>query len=102
MTSMGKRVKRRRVVAAFLGFALAAPFLSRAQQASVKTPKVGVLWPGSPPDKWDSAFRRGMQSLGYVDGKTIRLEYRWAQGKQENLSKLASELVQAKVDLIVT
>ena len=59
-------------------------------------------WPGSPPDKWDEAFRQGLRTPGYVDGRNILLEYRWAEGKQERLPALAQELVRLGVDVIVT
>jgi putative ABC transport system substrate-binding protein len=65
-------------------------------------PRRGLLWPGGPPDKWDEAFRQGLQAHGYVDGQNILLEYRWAEGRQDRLSELAEELIRLKVDLIVT
>jgi putative ABC transport system substrate-binding protein len=79
---------------------LAAPFAAGAQPA--KTPRVGLLRPGSPPDPYVDAFRRGLQDLGYVEPLTILLEYRWAEGRSSRLPRLASELVQLKVDVIVT
>ena len=48
------------------------------------------------------AFRRGLRELGYVEGKNLTIEYRWAQGKLERLSELASELARLKVDVIAT
>jgi putative ABC transport system substrate-binding protein len=64
--------------------------------------RIGVLWPGSPPDKWDEAFRQGLRAQGYVEGQNILLEYRWAEGKHEHLPALAEELVRLRVDVIVT
>lgn len=61
-----------------------------------------MLWPGSPPDKWDEAFRQGLRAQGYVEGQNILLEYRWAEGKHEHLPALAEELVRLRVDVIVT
>src|SRR6516162_1548020 len=92
---------RRREFIVTLGGAAAWPLAARAQLRS-RLPRVGLLWPGSPPDKWDAAFRQGLHSLGYVEGQNILLEYRWAEGKQERLRGLAEELVGLKVDLIVT
>jgi putative ABC transport system substrate-binding protein len=94
-------MQRREFIALLVGAATAWPPASRAQ-APIKLPRVGLLWPGSPPDKWDEAFRQGLHTLGYVEGRNILLEYRWAEGKQERLRGLAEELVALKVDLIVT
>src|SRR5215470_9164527 len=51
-----------------------------AQQAT-KVPRVGLLRPGSPPDPYVDAFRQGLRDRGYVEGQTIALEFRWAEGK---------------------
>jgi putative tryptophan/tyrosine transport system substrate-binding protein len=92
----------RRYFITLLGVSVAAwPLAARAQPPN-RLPRLGVLWPGSPPDKWDDAFRQGLHALGYVEGRNILLEYRWAEGKQEHLRGLAEELVALKVDLIVT
>ena len=59
----------------------------------------------STPAAWASrvdAFRAGLRDLGYVEGKNIVVEYRFAQGQYERLSELAAELVRLKVDVIVT
>ncbi len=77
------------------------PLAADAQQAT-KVPRVGLLRPGSPPDPYVDAFRQGLRDLGYVEGQTIALEFRWAEGKSAILSRLAAELVQVKVDVIVT
>src|SRR5262245_38470799 len=65
-------------------------------------PRVGLLRPGSPPDFYVDAFRRGLHDLGYVERQTIALEYRWAEGRLARFPRLAAELVQLKVDVIVT
>jgi len=96
----------RRIFIALLGGSAVAWLLGAgipaAAQQRPKVPRVGVLWPGAPPDKWDQAFRHGLGTYGYVDEQNILLEYRWAEGKQERLPELAKELIQLKVDLIVT
>jgi putative tryptophan/tyrosine transport system substrate-binding protein len=93
---------RRREFVALLGGAVAAWPVAASAQQRAKVPRLGVLWPGSPPDNWDEAFRQGLHALGYVEGRNISLEYRWAEGKQPRLRDLAEELVHLNVDLIVT
>jgi putative ABC transport system substrate-binding protein len=95
------QLKRREFITLLGGATIACP-LPLSAQAPTRLPRVGVLWPGSSPDKWDEAFRQGLHTLGYVEGRNILLEYRWAEGKQERLRGLAEELVGLKVDLIVT
>jgi putative ABC transport system substrate-binding protein len=80
---------------------LAAPPAAVGQQPA-KIPRVGLLRPGSPPDPYVDAFRQGLRDLGYVEGQTIAIEYRWAEGRSARLPLLATELVQLKVDVIVT
>jgi putative ABC transport system substrate-binding protein len=66
-------------------------------------PRIGVLWAGSGSDNQASlnAFRQGLRELGYVEGRSIAIEYRWGEGKYEQLPKLAAELVHLKMDVIV-
>jgi putative ABC transport system substrate-binding protein len=98
-------MRRRQFIGLIGALAVGLPFVlgkpALAQPTST-TPRVGILWPGAPPDKWDEAFRQGLRALGYVEGRNILFEYRWAEGKQERLAELAKELIQQKVDLIVT
>jgi len=78
------------------------PLASKAQ-STAKIPRVGLLRPGSPPDPYVDVFRRALQDLGYVEGRTILLEYRWAEGRSGRFPRLASELIHTdKVDVIVT
>ncbi|HYT57805.1 MAG TPA: ABC transporter substrate-binding protein [Verrucomicrobiae bacterium] len=58
--------------------------------------------PTSTPDPNAEAFRQGLRDLGYIDGKNIRLEYRYAQGMEDRLPGLVAELVKLKVDVIVS
>ena len=80
---------------------LAAP-LSAPAQAPAKVPRIGLIRTGSPPDPYVEAFVQGLRDLGYVEGRTIAIEYRWAQGNPERIPGLTEELVRLKVDSIVT
>ena len=79
---------------------LAAPLAAEAQQPA-KIPRIGILRSGSPPDPFVEAFRQGLRELGYVEGRNISIEYRWAKGRNERLPDLAADLVRLKVDIIV-
>ena len=96
--------KRRRLVVAIGAGALAVPFSPFAQQPSLRMHRIGFLGPTSAAG-WDSrleAFRAGMRDLGYVEGKDLVIEFRWAEGKYDRLHNLAAEMVHLNVDLIVT
>jgi putative ABC transport system substrate-binding protein len=81
---------------------LAAPLTGTAQPRS-KVPRIGVLTPAAEASAPSlEAFRQGLRDLGYVEGQTIVLEYRFAAGQNERLPALAAELVQLPVDLLVT
>ncbi len=75
--------------------------MAQAQQAK-KVPRIGLLVPGSESafSIRTEAFRQGLRELGYVEGKNIAIEYRWAEGNLDRLPALAAELVLLKVDLI--
>jgi putative ABC transport system substrate-binding protein len=90
---------RREFIGSVAGCVLAAPFAAIAQP-SARLPRIGILanYEGPP---WDG-FRSGLRELGYVEGRTLLIEWRWADGRADRYPALASELVQAKVDLIVT
>jgi putative tryptophan/tyrosine transport system substrate-binding protein len=80
---------------------LALGVIAEAQQEK-KVPRIGLLRAGSPPDSYVEAFRQGLRELGYIEGKNIAVEYRWAEGKPERIPDLTAELVRLKVDVIVT
>jgi putative ABC transport system substrate-binding protein len=91
------------------GFALGALLLAHSYpleaQQPKKVPTIGWLEHTSPnPEalRLSDLFRKGLRDLGYVDGKSIAIEYRYAEGKTERLPELAAELVRLKVDCIVT
>jgi putative ABC transport system substrate-binding protein len=82
---------------------LALSFTANAQQ-SKKVPRIGFLvanFPSTNPARIE-AFRQGLRDLGYVEGKSIAIEWRYAEGKPDRLPALATELVRLKVDVIVT
>jgi putative ABC transport system substrate-binding protein len=81
---------------------LTAPFAQAQQPARI--PRIGILNPTSSSFFLPrvEAFRQRLRELGYVEGKNILIEYRYAEGKFERLTDLAAELVQLKVDVIVT
>ena len=97
-------ITRRRIVIAFGAGALAAPLASFAQQPPAKIFRIGFLGAESAAGYASrmEALRAGLRDLGYVEGKNIVIEYRWAEGKYERLPDLAAELVYLKVDVIVT
>jgi putative ABC transport system substrate-binding protein len=68
-----------------------------------KIPRIGVLRAGAPPTDGDGdRFRQALQSLGYVEGKNILVDIRYAEGNRDRLRELATELVQSKADAIFT
>ena len=92
------QLKRREFIT-LLGGTAAWPFAARAQQAR-KIPRIGVLWP-NPPATFEF-MRQGLQDFGYVEGRNIGFEFRWAEGKLDRLPELAVELVRLQTDVIVT
>jgi putative tryptophan/tyrosine transport system substrate-binding protein len=91
---------RRAFIGSLAGGLLAAPLAAEAQEAG-KVPRVGILsLADSAQERAGGAFREGLRELGYVEGQTIAIEYRLAEGKEERFPDLASELVHLKVDVI--
>ncbi len=80
---------------------LVAPMLAHPQSAS-KIPRIGFVRSGSPPDPLVEAFRQGLRDLGHVEGRTVAIEYRWAEGNPERIPELTAELVRLNVNVIVT
>ncbi len=81
---------------------LVSPLAAEAQQAGV--PRIGFLGAASASGYAPQlkAFRQGLRELGYVEGKNIAIEYRWAEGDYNRLPELAAELARLKVDVLVT
>jgi putative ABC transport system substrate-binding protein len=97
-----KKVWPRRLAALLFATALLALVnLADAQQGS-KISRIGYLNPRSGPGAREEAFRQGLRDLGYIEGKNIVIEYRWAAGNYDRLPALAAELARLKVDVYVT
>jgi putative tryptophan/tyrosine transport system substrate-binding protein len=94
---------RRRQFITLLGGAAAWPLAARAQQPG-KLPTIGFLGQStrSGASEWVAAFVQRLRELGWTEGRTITIEYRWAEGREERYAELAAEFVRRKVDIIVT
>src|ERR1700716_239496 len=94
-------MRRREFLSVFAGAAAAWPLAARAQQAA--TPSIGVLSPASAATSARNiaALRQGLRNLGYVEGRDIAIEYRFAEGISERLSRFTAELVELKPVAIV-
>src|SRR5437879_13679917 len=79
------------------------PFAGRAHQAG-KLPTIGFLGAGSPATwgHWTSAFVQRLRELGWVEGRTVAIEDRWAEGRIERYAELSGEFVRLTVDVLVT
>jgi putative ABC transport system substrate-binding protein len=94
---------RRRELILGLGGAAAVPFMVGAQQTS-KPPTIGFLGAATPLawGPYTAAFEARMRELGWVEGSTVDIEYRWAEGRPDRYAAIAAEFVRRKVDVIVT
>ena len=94
---------RRREFITLLGGAAAWPLAAGAQQPG-KLPTIGLLSTATP-SAWSqrvAAFVQRLRELGWIEGRTIAIEYRWAEGHPERFADIAAELVRLKIDVIVT
>jgi len=98
---MSRKMKRRDFIT-LVGGAAAWPLAAGAQQA--KLPTIGFLGANSPSlqSQWTAAFVQRLRELGWIEGRNLAIEYRWAEGRFDRSPALAAELVQRKVDVIVT
>ena len=103
MTAQRKSVHKEIVCVVFGALLLALGSPGEAQQASKKIPRIGFLSANSPAaiSARIEALRQGLRELGYVEGKNIVIEWRYAEGKPDRLPALATELVRLKVDVLV-
>ena len=96
-------MKRRAFIALLGGTAAAWPLAARAQQ-SAKLPIIGFLVGASrsATSQWIAGFVQRLRELGWTEGRTVTIEYRWADGENERAAEIAAEFVRLKVDVIVT
>jgi putative ABC transport system substrate-binding protein len=94
---------RRRAFITLLGGAASCPLAARAQQRA-KPGVIGLLGSNTAAtqNKWTAAFVQRLSERGWVEGRNVNIEYRWAEGRQERYAEIAAEFVRLKVDVIVT
>src|SRR5262249_22276472 len=99
---MASHIGRRKFLAT-LGGAAAWPLAARAQQPG-KVPTIGFLGGATPAaqGQWAAAFVQRLRELGWIEGRTAAIEYRWAEGRSERAAENAAEFARRKVDVIVT
>jgi putative tryptophan/tyrosine transport system substrate-binding protein len=100
---MAVTIGRRELLAALGGAAAAWPFAARAQQAG-KLPTIGFLGSTTPAaqSQLTAAFVQRLRERGWIEGQTVTIEYRWAEGRSERFAEFAAEFVRLKVDVILT
>jgi putative ABC transport system substrate-binding protein len=96
-------MRRREFITLLGGAAAAWPLMARAQQAG-KLPTIGYFGASAAVSEspWTTAFVQRLRELGWIEGHTIAIEYRWAEGRVERAAEIAAEFVRQKVDVIVT
>jgi putative tryptophan/tyrosine transport system substrate-binding protein len=94
-------MRRREFILAF-GGAATWPLVARAETG--KVPTIGFLGSSTPSTwaLWVAAFEQRLRELGWIDGRNITIEYRWAEGRSERIAEIAAEFVRLNVDVIVT
>src|SRR5476651_1505067 len=96
-------MQRREFITLLGGAAVAWPLTARAQQPS-KLPTIGFLGAASSSGwaSWKNAFVERLRELDWVEGRTVAIEYRWAEGRSDRFAEIAAEFVRLKVDVILT
>jgi putative tryptophan/tyrosine transport system substrate-binding protein len=95
-------MRRREFLGVLGGTAAAWPLAARAQQAG-KLPTIGYLGGGGPTSQraWVDAFVQRLRELGWIEGRTVAIEFRWGEGRAERYAEIAAEFVRLKVDVIL-
>src|SRR5262245_61956046 len=95
-------IRRREFITLLGGAAAASPLAARAQQPA-KLPTIGYVSGGTPASESQrvAALKERLHQLGWIEGRTISIESRWAEGRSDRASEIAGELVRLKVDIIV-
>src|SRR5947207_1747293 len=96
-------MQRRDFITLLGGVAAAWPLAAAAQQAG-RLPTIGFLGANTPStqSQWTAAFLQRLRELGWIEGRTIAIVVRWAEGRTERYTEIAAEFVRLKVDIIVT
>ena len=94
-------MKRRDLILASVAAVCTGAAHRAAAQATERLRRVGFITLRSGPNEYDAAFREALRRLGYVEGQTIRIDYRWAAGSEQRADKLAAEMLAAKPEVIV-
>jgi putative ABC transport system substrate-binding protein len=94
-------MRRRDFLAGFVGVA-GSPFSARAQQTT-RLPVIGFMGAATPSawSPWTTAFVKRLDQLGWIDGKTVKIEYRWAEGSEARYAEIGAELVKLDVNVLV-
>jgi len=97
-------MRRRDFIKVIAGSATSWPLAASAQQAPKRRPTIGFLGTNTPlaQERWTAAFVQRLHELGWIEGQTVAIVYRWAEGHTERFAELAIELVRLRVDVIVT
>jgi putative tryptophan/tyrosine transport system substrate-binding protein len=97
------QLKRREFITLLGGAAVAWPLAARAQQPG-KPPTIGFMGSTTSPvaAQWVASFVQRLRELGWLEGRDVAIEYRWAEGRDERAAEIAAEFVRRKVDVIVT
>jgi putative ABC transport system substrate-binding protein len=95
-------MRRRQFITLLGGVAVAWPLAARAQQTE-KAPTIGFLVSGTPSShgQWVAGLVQRLRELGWIEGRTVAIKYRWAEGRAERYTEIAAEFVRLKVDVII-
>src|SRR5438034_4705396 len=95
-------MKRRAFITLLGGASVAWPLAAYAQRGA-KLPTIGFTGAGASVwSSWTAAFVARLRELGWIEGRTVAIEYRWNEGRPERISEIAAEFIRLKVDVIVT